>query len=204
MEDKDLFLKKMPKQERSKMLYESILEAATRVFEDADYNGSTTNKIAEKAGVSIGSLYQYFPNKDALVFALFDRYIEHRVRNFEEAYKESKHDTVENIIRHTIEILMRPALENRRLLKILYSKGSVLGVAPSIIARRKRVIEIITFELEKRKITEGLKVNNCELTAFSIVNGVLGLLNARIVSEYEFSDDELINEAILMVTKYLR
>jgi AcrR family transcriptional regulator len=202
-EDKSFFLKKTPKQERSKFLYESILEAATRVFEEADYQGSTTNKIAELAGVSVGSLYQYFPNKDALVLALFERYLDHRLKDFEETYKSVKNDSVEAIIRQTIDMLVRPDLQNRRLLKILYSKGALLGMAPMVMARRKRVMEVVSLELERRKVMEGLKVENCELTAFVIVNSVLGALNATFIMDFDFEDEAFINELVLMVVGYL-
>lgn len=62
--------RKKPRQERSLVTYDAILEAATRIFGERGYAGANTNDIAELAGVSIGSLYQYFPNKDALVGAL--------------------------------------------------------------------------------------------------------------------------------------
>jgi AcrR family transcriptional regulator len=62
--------RKKPRQERSLVTYDAILEAATRIFGERGYAGATTNDIAELAGVSIGSLYQYFPNKDALIGAL--------------------------------------------------------------------------------------------------------------------------------------
>jgi AcrR family transcriptional regulator len=62
--------RKKPRQERSLATYDAILEAATRIFGERGYAGATTNDIAELAGVSIGSLYQYFPNKDALIGAL--------------------------------------------------------------------------------------------------------------------------------------
>jgi AcrR family transcriptional regulator len=52
-----------------------ILEAASRILETRGFAGYTTNAVAERAGVSIGSLYQYFPNKDALAAALIDREI---------------------------------------------------------------------------------------------------------------------------------
>jgi AcrR family transcriptional regulator len=52
---------------------EVILEAAAQVLEAAGLEGYTTNHIAERAGVSIGSLYQYFPNKDAVTVALIER-----------------------------------------------------------------------------------------------------------------------------------
>jgi len=54
---------------------DAILEAAAQVFERHGYAAGTTNRIAERAGVSIGSLYQYFPNKDAVLVALVRRHV---------------------------------------------------------------------------------------------------------------------------------
>lgn len=68
--------RKFPRQERSKQTVERILDAATRIFHEHGYSGATTNDIADEAGVSVGSLYQYFPNKDALLVALTQRHIE--------------------------------------------------------------------------------------------------------------------------------
>ena len=62
--------RKSPRQERSKVMVEAILEAASQVFAELGYARATTNKIAERAGVSVGSLYQYFPNKDCLIASL--------------------------------------------------------------------------------------------------------------------------------------
>lgn len=62
--------RKLPKQARSQTTVEAILEAAAQIFERHGYAAGTTNRIAERAGVSIGSLYQYFPNKDAILVAL--------------------------------------------------------------------------------------------------------------------------------------
>lgn len=68
--------RRSPRQERSRDTVEAILEAAAQVFERHGYAGGTTNRIAERAGVSIGSLYQYFPNKDAIVVEVMHRHID--------------------------------------------------------------------------------------------------------------------------------
>jgi AcrR family transcriptional regulator len=62
--------RKFPRQERSKIAVEAILEATTRILTEEGYDKANTNRIAERAGVSIGSLYQYFPNKESLITAL--------------------------------------------------------------------------------------------------------------------------------------
>lgn len=65
--------RKSPAQKRSSGTVDAILEAAARILEKAGFAGYNTNAIAERAGVSIGSLYQYFPGKDALTAALIER-----------------------------------------------------------------------------------------------------------------------------------
>jgi AcrR family transcriptional regulator len=62
------------KQVRSRETVEAIVEAAAQVFERYGYAAGTTNRIAERAGVSIGSLYQYFPGKDAILVELIRRH----------------------------------------------------------------------------------------------------------------------------------
>jgi AcrR family transcriptional regulator len=64
--------RRRPSQRRSQVTVTAILDAAARVFEERGFEAGTTNFVAERAGVSIGSLYEYFPNKDAMVVALVE------------------------------------------------------------------------------------------------------------------------------------
>ena len=66
--------RKVPGQARSQETVSVILEASARILESDGLRGFNTNAIAAKAGVSVGSLYQYFPNKDAIVLALIGSY----------------------------------------------------------------------------------------------------------------------------------
>ena len=59
--------RKAPRQERSKQTVDAILEGCARLLREGDYGAVTTNHIAERAGVSIGSVYEFFPNKEAIV-----------------------------------------------------------------------------------------------------------------------------------------
>jgi AcrR family transcriptional regulator len=65
--------RKKPTQSRSEDTVAAIVEAAAQVLESDGFEGFNTNAVAVRAGVSIGSLYQYFPNKDALTVALIRR-----------------------------------------------------------------------------------------------------------------------------------
>jgi AcrR family transcriptional regulator len=65
--------RKTPAQSRAVETVAAVLEAAARILEERGFAGYTTNAVAERAGVSIGSLYQYFPGKDAVTAALIER-----------------------------------------------------------------------------------------------------------------------------------
>ncbi len=65
--------RKTPTQRRSADTVDAIIEAAARILEEQGFKGYSTNAVALRAGVSIGSLYQYFPGKDALTSALIER-----------------------------------------------------------------------------------------------------------------------------------
>jgi AcrR family transcriptional regulator len=76
MDETQLKARKAPRQARSLATVEVILAAAARVLSRESLAGFNTNRIAEVAGVSVGSLYQYFPNKDAILVALGRRHVE--------------------------------------------------------------------------------------------------------------------------------
>jgi AcrR family transcriptional regulator len=67
--------RKLPKQERARATVEAILTATAHILVRDGFDAACTNRIAAKAGVSIGSLYQYFPTKEALVAALLERHV---------------------------------------------------------------------------------------------------------------------------------
>lgn len=69
-------LRRAPKQARAQQRVGRILDAAEELFVEVGYDAATTNEIASRAGASIGSLYEFFPNKQALAQALADRYVE--------------------------------------------------------------------------------------------------------------------------------
>lgn len=65
--------RRKPSQARSRQAVEAIVDASAQVLEQRGYKGATTNRIAERAGVSVGTLYQYFNNKDEIFDALIEQ-----------------------------------------------------------------------------------------------------------------------------------
>jgi AcrR family transcriptional regulator len=96
--------RKRPVQQRSRETVEAILEAARQVFAAHGYAGGTTNRIAQRAGVSIGSFYQYFPNKDAIVVALMERHMTETTAMYEQLMTKADGADleVEEIVRHFV------------------------------------------------------------------------------------------------------
>src|SRR5262252_10957748 len=74
MSTRRLSPRKTPRQERSRATVEALLEATADILIREGYSKLTTNRIAERAGVNIASLYQYFPGKDAMVAELRRRH----------------------------------------------------------------------------------------------------------------------------------
>ena len=75
--------RRAPTQGRAHATVGVILEAAAQIFSEFGYAAGTTNRIAERAGVSVGSFYQYFPNKDAVLVALVERHVAAGMRSVE-------------------------------------------------------------------------------------------------------------------------
>jgi AcrR family transcriptional regulator len=67
--------RKAPRQQRAVETRDRIVDAAARIFGEHGYAHGTTNRIADEAGISVGSLYQYFPNKDAILVCLAERHV---------------------------------------------------------------------------------------------------------------------------------
>jgi len=93
------YLRKKPKQMRSKLMFDNILEASTRVLEKVSFEKFTTNRVAEAAGISIGSLYQYFPNKQSILIELERIAIDKMTENIEILLFEENHTSQDRLFK---------------------------------------------------------------------------------------------------------
>ena len=99
---KTALLRKKPKQTRSKLMVNNILEASIRVLKQYPYHQFTTNRVAEAAGISIGSLYQYFPNKQSILLELEIKAVDAMIENVEKFLFEDKFKPEQRLY-HAIE-----------------------------------------------------------------------------------------------------
>jgi AcrR family transcriptional regulator len=101
--------RKAPAQQRSAVTIETILQAAALVLQKHSLAGFNTNRVAEVAGVSVGSLYQYFPNKDALVASLIERAQQALLDRLQAALAEARGRPLEE----GLHLLVKMAIANQ-------------------------------------------------------------------------------------------
>ncbi|MCA3835217.1 MAG: TetR/AcrR family transcriptional regulator, partial [Burkholderia sp.] len=128
--------RKAPRQRRSVATVEAIVEAAARILERDGFDGYTTNAVAALAGVSIGSLYQYFPNRDALTAALVERESAHLLDDVDRAAALSSCDDV-------LRMLVRGAVAHQMRRPVLARLIDFEEARLPLGARNARVVDRI-------------------------------------------------------------
>jgi AcrR family transcriptional regulator len=107
--------RKKPRQSRSKATVDAIIEAAAQVLASHGLVGFNTNIVAQRAGVSIGSLYQYFPNKDALMVALIHRQQQGQQGALAQAIVSTKGQSLPDMVRALVRAAMQHHYDNALL-----------------------------------------------------------------------------------------
>ena len=116
--------RRKPVQDRSRASVDAILAAAAQVFDAEGYAEATTDRIAERAGVSVGTLYQYFPSKDALLVALFELHLDEAEAAFEALESEMTDDArVADLAGEMVERLFGLHRQNPGLHRILLEEA---------------------------------------------------------------------------------
>lgn len=116
-----------PRQERARATVEAVLEAAAQILEARGLKGATTNAIAERAGVSVGSLYQYFPDKGALVLALYEQHLAQLGEAMEACFREAEGLPLAEAVRHLIGALVARYRARPGLQRVLVEEVPHLG-----------------------------------------------------------------------------
>lgn len=115
--------RKQPRQQRALETRQAILEAAARVFAEYGYAAGTTNRIAEAADLSIGSLYQYFPNKDAILSALTDAHVDAGTALLRDRTATGLPESLEDLLRLFVRATIDNHRDDTRLHRVLFEEA---------------------------------------------------------------------------------
>jgi AcrR family transcriptional regulator len=112
----------VPRQQRSKDTYDRVLAVAARLFEERGYTGTTTNHVAEAASISVGTLYHYIPDKDALLYSLAERHLASATARIARTFTalRAEQPDLAGSLRAVIEVVVDVHIDEPRLHQLLY------------------------------------------------------------------------------------
>lgn len=204
LKENQLKPRKMPLQERSRRTVEVILDAAAQVFSEKGFSGGTTNHIAERAGVSIGSLYQYFPNKDSILVGLLERHTADGQRHIEKLLNSVSVMNMKprQLVREFVETLISEQLIDARLHKVLLE--ATLR-SPAVLQRgREELDEIAQLVEQLMRAVPNIRIKRKGLAAK--VSAVAGFLLTHWFVLYGTEDTDthkFVDEVTDLLTRYL-
>lgn len=168
--------RKSPRQERSRQTVEAILAATAHILAAKGYEQASTNAIADRAGVSIGSLYQYFPNKESLVTAVIEQVYESDKALIEASLSKHRDKSFEKVVTATVDALLTAFSKNPRLRKVIFYETPQTRQMDQLHGTKDYVAELLGEYLERR----GLVHERANLKLFLLVNALEGALYAAV------------------------
>ncbi|MEO9329007.1 TetR/AcrR family transcriptional regulator [Gordonia aurantiaca] len=135
--------RKLPRQERSQRMVARILDACATLLIERGYDGVSTHRIAQEAEISPGSLYQYFPNKDAIVAVTVERMIQKIAGELLAALEIEAAAPPAEQITSIVNAALTAAEQNRELVRVLVEQMPRLGGSTEIRRVEDRSREMI-------------------------------------------------------------
>ena len=198
--------RKRPSQDRAKSTVDALVLATGRVLADVGYAKASTNRIARVAGVSVGSLYQYFPNKEALVGELIDRHQDEMMLVFMTRLTELRDAPLADAVRGVISALIEAHCVDpldAPIHKTLFRELPPIGLSERMNRLERTAIIAVQTYLEAK--TAHVRPADKPLAAFLIVHVVQAAVLAVVVKDDGPEPDAaFIDELAAMVLGYLR
>ena len=198
--------RKQPSQERSRATVDALVEATARILVRESFDKASTNHIAEKAGVSVGSLYQYFPGKEALVAAVMERHNKDLMQVVRDTLTEVAAFPIEQAARQLVAAAVNAHRIDPKLHRVLAEQIPRTGQLENALAFNRETYALFRAYLESHR--NELRAVDLELAAFVCVTSIEALTHAAVTPITEMLSDEamgaLINEATRLVVGYLR
>lgn len=196
--------RKNASQERSRLTVDALIEATARILVREGFDKASTNRIAEVAGVSVGSLYQYFPGKEALVAALIDRHNQKIMRAVRGELAEAMHLPVEQAVRKLVAVAIKAHRIDPRLHRVLAEQIPRVGRLEKIATFNQENYTVFESYLESRR--DEIRDIDFGLAAFVCVTSIEALTHTAVLDRKIVSDDAMntfIDEATRLIVGYL-
>jgi len=194
--------RKKPRQGRSQATVDAILEATARVLCTTGYDRASTNRIALAAGVSVGSLYQYFPSKEALVAALAARHMSTMTALVRAKLSEVATAPMPVAVRTIIMAMFEAHAVDPKLHKVLIEEVPRIGRLENLRGVEKETETLVAAMLEGRK--RELRRTNVETMALLLVTVVEAATHAAVLAELEPARSRAVADELTdLVLRYL-
>jgi AcrR family transcriptional regulator len=194
--------RKKPRQQRSQETVDCILDATARVLCSTGYDRASTNRIALAAGVSVGSLYQYFPSKEALVAALVERHTAQMTSLLKTKIAEAASAPLDVAVRTIIQSMFDAHAVNPKLHKVLIEQVPRIGKLEQVLDVEREVEMLVAALLETRR--KDLRRANLGAVAFVLCRAVEAVTHAAVLAELgEPLRGQVAAELTDMVLRYL-
>jgi AcrR family transcriptional regulator len=191
--------RKKPRQERSAATVAAIIQAAAYILRKRGYAATTTNLIAERAGVNIASLYQYFPNKEAILGALIQRHGEEVRAALAEVMAEHKSKGFKAHVRAVAKCVQAAHAVEPELHEIFTVDAARLGFQPTAIEHDPLFAEV------RAKFLSESKLRDPALALWIVETCVRAAFNRAFVERKEQANsDLLVDEIVRLVVPFLQ
>ena len=198
--------RKVASQPRSRATVDALVEATARILVKEGFDQASTNHIAEVAGVSIGSLYQYFPSKEALVVAVVERHQQEIMQTVRSELAGVLDQPVEKAVRKLVAVAVKAHRVDPKLHRVLAEQIPRVGKLEKLETFSRENYTLFRTYLERHR--DELRIDDLELASFVCVTSIEALThNAVLHYPKVFSDETmeaLIDEGARLVTGYLK
>lgn len=175
--------RKQASQERSRATVDVLLEATARILVKEGYEGASTNKIAQAAGVSIGSLYQYFPAKEALVAAVIDSHMQEMLDVVRAALLQVMDQPLAQVARRLVSVMIEAHRVNPTLHRVLFEQIPHMGRRQHIEALDDEAFAMVRAYLQAHR--DEVAVADLDMAAFICVKTVEVLTHSAVLTQPE-------------------
>jgi AcrR family transcriptional regulator len=185
-------------------MVETLLDATARVLTREGYDRASTNRIAATAGVSVGSLYQYFPNKEALVAALVARHNRDMLQLLRDALKKVASLDLATAMRELVKATLDAHLVDPALHRIFSEQVPRMGQLAKIEALQRETFLLVRAYLEERR--KEISVRDLDAATSILVTTVEALTHEFVIRKPDALDrdrERFIDEVTRLIAGYL-